>query len=251
MIVSFRKKRENPLYCGYGIKEDGRMAEYFKCPRCGYEKLETSSHSCQKCGERIEWVDCEKHYFKTISGRSVCLISPLETSISLFDIAYSLSNIYRFNGHLANNVSVLQHSIAAYVMCEDPLEKINCLMHDASEAYVHDIMSPLKNLLPDYIKIENNFQKLIGNVFSVNCSSETVKKIDSRLLEIEMESDFIGYTYSSSGRLIVNVCGKAHAIPFKNSTILYLSEEESYVLDNIKDPRTRLEILIFIQLIKN
>lgn len=67
------------------------------------------------------------------------------------EIAYALCNIKRFTGH--TNYSVAQHSfmVSMYLPTQDALMG---LMHDAHEAYVGDVSGPLKSLLPDYRKLE-------------------------------------------------------------------------------------------------
>ncbi|HYH57299.1 MAG TPA: hypothetical protein VD772_11845, partial [Anseongella sp.] len=43
--------------------------------------------------------------------------------------------------------------------------KFNALMHDSAEAYLGDIPKPLKNLLPDYTRIEKYLMQIIAAKF--------------------------------------------------------------------------------------
>ena len=74
--------------------------------------------------------------------------------VSIEDIAHALSLLCRGGGHLKYFYSVGQHSINC--MKEAGARGWSKrLLHDASEAYIADIIRPVKVHLPDYYKIEN------------------------------------------------------------------------------------------------
>ena len=79
-------------------------------------------------------------------------------------IAHALSNICRFTGHTREFYSVAQHCVLCSYIDPDvkPFEK---LMHDASEAYLGDVSSPLKKMIPDYVEIERRIEKDIERHF--------------------------------------------------------------------------------------
>ncbi|WP_330114894.1 phosphohydrolase [Pseudomonas sp. JS3066] len=89
----------------------------------------------------------------TRSGKRFDLQSPSAKMVDAADIAYSLGQLCRFNGHTGAFYSVAQHSIivADLVPAEHQLQ---ALLHDAAEAYVGDMASPLKKMLPEYRQIE-------------------------------------------------------------------------------------------------
>ncbi|WP_336605416.1 phosphohydrolase [Stutzerimonas kunmingensis] len=79
----------------------------------------------------------------TRSGRRFDLLAPEADHISTLDIAHALSQLCRFNGHTSRHYSVAQHSllVASIVPAEHQLA---ALLHDATEAYVGDMVRPLK-----------------------------------------------------------------------------------------------------------
>lgn len=74
-------------------------------------------------------------------------LAPDPECILIEDIARSLSNLCRYNGHVREFYSVAEHS---YWVSLDvpPADALWGLLHDASEAYLGDLMSPLKYHTP-------------------------------------------------------------------------------------------------------
>lgn len=79
----------------------------------------------------------------TRSGQNFDLANPTAAMVHPADIAHSLSMQCRFNGHTSHFYSVAQHCylVADLVPAEDQLA---ALLHDATEAYVGDLVRPLK-----------------------------------------------------------------------------------------------------------
>lgn len=78
------------------------------------------------------------------------------------DIAHALANICRWTGHTSRFYSVAEHCIRAAAIAP-PECKLHVLMHDATEAYLGDVATPLKLLLPEYSRIEDAHWTWIGN----------------------------------------------------------------------------------------
>lgn len=127
----------------------------------------------------------------TWSGRKVDYANPLPEQICIQDIATALSRECRYAGHASHFYSVAQHSVLCSRIVPPELA-IEALLHDASEAYLKDIPSPLKALLPDYKVIEARFERAIREHFELpELHSQSVKEADNILLVTEIRDLFL------------------------------------------------------------
>jgi 5'-deoxynucleotidase YfbR-like HD superfamily hydrolase len=86
-------------------------------------------------------------FITTASGVAFDLLSPTADMVRAEDIAHALARLCRFTGHcLALNYSVAQHSCLVASLVPGPL-RLAALLHDAAEAYIGDLSSPLKAAL--------------------------------------------------------------------------------------------------------
>ena len=106
---------------------------------------------------------------------------PFTPSIQV--IARALSNINRFTGH-AGQYSVAQHCVLAAYHAE-PAFALDVLLHDAPEAYIGDISSPLKKHLPHYQALEQFYHDTIDRAFAVKTRHPHVREVDLRMLVTE------------------------------------------------------------------
>jgi hypothetical protein len=135
------------------------------------------------------------NYIITFTGKKVCLGGPSRDSLDIDDIAHALANIPRFNGHLDTRYSVAEHSLFVMKLVRKYTSSIRvlraALMHDASEAYLGDMSTPLKLMCPDYRTIEKNFEEQLAIKFNYNGLPEehlqTIKMCDFQALQIEAE----------------------------------------------------------------
>lgn len=128
---------------------------------------------------------------QTATGGLIKLKKPRPQDINIQDIALALSRICRFGGHLRadlDHYSVAQHSMLVADHCS-PRNKAVALLHDAAEAYLGDVISPLKKLLLGYKMLEHNFNRAIGERFNLgnalNELPDEVKHNDLRALATE------------------------------------------------------------------
>ena len=122
---------------------------------------------------------------QTHSGIMFNLLHPDASMINIDDIAHALSNLCRFNGHTTQFYSVAQHCVLVSHLVPSYLA-LAALMHDASEAYMGDCISPLKQMLPEYKKIENGIMQTLFNHLSLDYPLHSeIKRADIRALATE------------------------------------------------------------------
>lgn len=126
-------------------------------------------------------------WIQTFTGGRFYPACPLPCHINIEDIARALSRLCRYAGHCEHFYSVAQHSV--YVSSMVPLEHQRAaLMHDATEAYLVDLPRPVKNLLPDYRKLEQMAWVAIAEEFGLPFElPKCVKDADNRVLLREKE----------------------------------------------------------------
>lgn len=125
---------------------------------------------------------------RTYTGKVFDLMIMDPDSICIEDIAHALSNTARWAGHLDKFYSVAQHSY--YVALNATKEnKLAALLHDASEAYIGDMPSPFKKMMPEYKEIENRLMTVIAKKFGFQYPfSPEIKQLDERFLNIEWDA---------------------------------------------------------------
>jgi uncharacterized protein len=121
----------------------------------------------------------------TSSGAYFKFDAPEEHPFYIEDIANSLAKICRFTGHTSHFYSVAQHSVYVSRLLPEHL-RLQGLLHDAAEAYVGDVSSPLKRRLNDYKVIEHRVERAINNCYGLPFPLHpAVKYADERMLMAE------------------------------------------------------------------
>jgi hypothetical protein len=128
-------------------------------------------------------------YLTTYTGRKFFPLNPEPHQIDIEDIARGLSKICRFCGQIKDFYSVAEHSIEVMHLVPHEL-KLAALLHDASEAYISDIPSPLKRQLEDYQKVEGLVEMAIDSKFGISWEDpsywEIVKWADTFMVKVEL-----------------------------------------------------------------
>lgn len=85
-------------------------------------------------------------WMQTASGGIFWPLDPDPDEVQIGDIAHALSQICRFGGHSLRFYSVAEHSVrvARYRPKAPRAHRLAALLHDASEAYLGDIIRPIK-----------------------------------------------------------------------------------------------------------
>lgn len=124
-------------------------------------------------------------WIQTYTGKQFWPLDPKPEDICIEDIAHALSMCCRFSGHVERFYSVAEHSVL--VSQNVPAEhRLTALLHDAAEAYLADIASPIKLHLPDYKAIERKVDHAVAARFDLSYPwPSEVKEADTRILHDE------------------------------------------------------------------
>lgn len=121
----------------------------------------------------------------TYNGVKFYPLDPRPVDINIGDIAHALSLTCRYNGHCRKFYSVAQHSVLVHDILPEHL-KFQGLMHDATEAYVGDMVRPLKYSLPQFRQVEDVVWFAIAERFGIDPQMHPdVKAADNRVLMTE------------------------------------------------------------------
>ena len=131
-------------------------------------------------------------------GEHVELLNPSSSPLYIMTIARSLSRLPRYTSHTKGYLtySVGQHSIEASYLVPPGFE-LEALMHDASEAYLNDMATPLKRLCPDYVVVEKRFDAAIRLANGLpKTESKCVKMADMIMMATE-KRDLLPFDYEA------------------------------------------------------
>lgn len=110
--------------------------------------------------------------------------------ILIDDIAHALSMVNRYNGHTPVPYSVAQHSVYVSMEC-DPQDAFCGLLHDSSEAFIADLISPVKNFMPKYKELEASVMGKICRTFWLPTEMPaSVERADKTVLAAEARDLF-------------------------------------------------------------
>ncbi len=141
--------------------------------------------------ERQQMIGLVNNSIKVTLGHYVDLINPDPNTIDITSIATALSRICRFGGHCPVWYSVAEHCIhaadIAFRTTNDMQIVKAVLMHDATEAYLGDMVKPLKVTQPKYQSLELRMQRAIAARFNINFDAyeNYIEAVDLLMLKAE------------------------------------------------------------------
>jgi hypothetical protein len=127
----------------------------------------------------------------SFTGKEIRFDRPDQIDVCIEDIAHSLSMICRFNGHCREFYSVAQHSVFVSFLLDDE-NAFQGLMHDAAEAYIGDVIVPVREAFGAH-RIDQAEQAIawrIQEVLNVPdwTNNPAVYAADKQMLAIEVHS---------------------------------------------------------------
>jgi len=129
-------------------------------------------------------------WFQTYSGLKFWPLDPRPEEVFIKDIAHALSMTCRFNGHVEKFYSVADHSVhvhriyinrlyaqapdtdskqvmSVFDFLRSPRAQLCALLHDAAEAYMGDVIRPIKRSLPVLKEMEEQIQAAVLQKFGL------------------------------------------------------------------------------------
>lgn len=145
----------------------------------------------------------ERGWMQTSSGRRFYPLDPCVADVELADVARGLAMTCRYGGQCRMFYSVAEHCVLvseivelhayhAGKSAEEVRHLAQCaLMHDSSEAYIGDMIRPLKYQpeMAEFRRAEAVIEQVIAEAFKLQWTPEAhaiVKRIDDRILVDEI-----------------------------------------------------------------
>lgn len=115
--------------------------------------------------------------------------------IDIYDIAHGLANSCRYNGQTPSFYSVAEHSLNLVEFVKNRVQNPRSLMkaallHDAAEAYMGDIVRPLKRLFPEFSAYEDNLLQIIFEKYGVKHEMKDIVQYDNEMTVLEIKKMF-------------------------------------------------------------
>lgn len=145
----------------------------------------------------------QKAVAATVSGKWVDYLNMRPMDINIWDIAWPLSQINRFTGQTPVPWSVLSHTGLCFLLMKlenpnaNPVDQLAVLLHDASEAYLGDVIKPIKVTAfgETYRDMEDELMSVIFKRFGIaeaitQETFEMIKRYDNQALALEYDKLF-------------------------------------------------------------
>lgn len=182
----------------------------------------------------------ENHWMQTLSGKRFEAYNPHEDQICIEDIAHALSMLCRFNGHIEKFYSVADHSVRCSHIVAPGFE-LEALLHDAVEAYIGDMPSPVKRGQREFINLEETiYEAAIAHKFGLPPKmSPEVKKADLQMLKLEKKfliKDY-GYDWHLDDIEVPEYITRITPLTMNQGKVLFLSRFEELTQERGVVPR--------------
>lgn len=145
--------------------------------------------TCRQHGQtKFKGPDVRKgDWMQTTLGKQFWPLDPRPEEVDIRDIAGALSKLCRYGGQCLQFYSVAEHCV--HVANHAPVDlKLTALLHDASEAYLSDVIRPIKSHLTNYLEIEAGLERVIAERFGLSHPwSADVKRLDTAILADERD----------------------------------------------------------------
>jgi 5'-deoxynucleotidase YfbR-like HD superfamily hydrolase len=182
---------------------------------------------------------------ETVSGRKIDVTDPNPSDIVIEDIAWALSRMPRFSGHSIPYVpySVAQHCIQVAEDLKEygPTVQLYGLLHDAAEAYINDLPSPVKHIPEIHAvikKLEDSLMTAIYTALDIEMPTEKQAELVKRADKTQQAVEAYNFMYSR---------GKDWNLPEVNFTKLQEFREPMTSIDSYHKFLSYFEELVILR----
>ena len=125
---------------------------------------------------------------RMLSGRRLDLLDPSPLDIEIEDIARGLARVARWNGQTSGDhaFSVAEHSVVVEALFgtlypkASAAERLTCLLHDAPEYVIGDMISPFKRAMGgNYRGVEARIEQAVNTRFGL--TAKTPARLHKRI----------------------------------------------------------------------
>lgn len=182
---------------------------------------------------------CVANTIRLLSGHYFDLANPQPEDFETQDVSGALSKMCRFGGQIERFYSVAEHLVHCARQAKADGHgggvQLACLLHDAAEAFVGDVVRPLKNMLRGYAEVEAAAERAIAAKYGVDFTKHkaTVKEIDNAMLIAERKAlfsrDNVEWAGESQVRVLspdIRCWGPAEAQLAFEATLLSLQQNQ-------------------------
>lgn len=132
----------------------------------------------------------EKAWMGTITGKKFNPFDPRVEDIDIRDIARGLAMTCRYGGQVKRFYSVAEHCVNVS-FCVPPEYALHGLLHDSAEAYIGDMIRPIKHQpqMKEFRHAEALIEFAVAEKFGLDWDQQShgaVKLIDDRILVDEI-----------------------------------------------------------------
>lgn len=125
-------------------------------------------------------------WMQTYTGGPFYPLDPRPSEVRVRDVAHGLAMTCRYGGHTKRFYSVAEHCVHVARHVPDEL-KLEALFHDAAEAYIGDMVRPLKHTpsMEEYRRAEDLVQAAVYahlGIVPTPQSRAVIKTVDDRIL---------------------------------------------------------------------
>ncbi len=135
----------------------------------------------------------EDGWIELVNGTRFYFQAPADYMVRVEEVAHSLSQLCRYNGHTRRFYSVAEHAILMADYVErgggSPRECLTALHHDDAEYIIGDLARPVKAKTPQFKAHENVLDETIARRFgTIHPFPAWLKELDRRILRDEREA---------------------------------------------------------------